>query len=128
MRELKYQAYHKGRRLMYDVHDLTWEVMPDGSTQLRADPGYAHMDIQDAEETVVGHHVELRQYTGKKDQHGQEIYEGDKLLPGRHLADYGPQVVKWSDEACAFCPGDEIMWDEVPWEIAGNIHEQPETT
>ncbi|MCT3526501.1 YopX family protein [Latilactobacillus curvatus] len=65
MREIKFRAWHKNRKTFLDFY---WAVDKLGRTFSILDK-YVYDEFTDE--------IELMQYTGLKDVHGIEIYEGD---------------------------------------------------
>ena len=67
MREIKFRAWEKHEKIMEDVHCVTFDF-PQG--------GKAHSSNINSYWYKQGN-IELMQYTGFKDKHGEDIYEGD---------------------------------------------------
>jgi uncharacterized phage protein (TIGR01671 family) len=68
MREIKFRAYHKEKRKMYDVEVIDF---PNGGVTLHL-PGEGWFGCAIDE-------VEMMEYTGLKDMNSKEIYEGDRI-------------------------------------------------
>lgn len=111
MREINFRAWDLGAEQMYD-----WESIKLHFSE--------HID----HEMVV-----VMQYTGLKDVHGTEIYEGDivhmhSVMPGCDIDEKG--IVKFIE--CAFLfektdgsDGWSIFNEATEIEVIGNIYENP---
>nr|DAT75636.1 MAG TPA: YopX protein [Caudoviricetes sp.] len=122
MREIKFRAWHKGKKIIVNV--LGIDILHKKTFFLNEDVDcYEHVDFKN---------IELMQYTGLKDKTEKEIYEGDIVkLRNNH----GMGVVKYYDEWGAFVVeyikprpivvlGTNYYKEDI--EVIGNIYENPE--
>ena len=122
MREIKFRAWHKGKKIMGEV--LGIDILHKEIFFSNEDVDcYEHSDFKD---------IELMQYTGLYDKKGKEIYEGDIV---KLRANHGIGIIKYSDEWGAFVVeyikprplvvlGMNYYKEDI--EILGNIYENPE--
>lgn len=118
MREIKFRAYCKKRKAIFDV---TWMLFNQSDVVLQVLP--------DTNALVSIKNIELMQYTGFKDKNGREIYEGDII---RIYNDEINEEDSWIDEVSyhmgGFFSGDEDLLGNVHFraKVIGNIYENPE--
>lgn len=126
-REIKFRAWLKGR-MVYITPDDDYFIDGDGRLVKieQIENGCNYQGFEDYE-------CNLMQYTGLKDKHGKEIYEGDivKFHYKRVIYKIGPVV--WND---MFGSWDIDCTDFVAYkslgkfnsvsEVIGNIYENPE--
>lgn len=134
MRELKFRAFLKSNRKMYDV--LTLDII---------DQKALIENTEDKERPLARYvrmsEIELMQFTGLKDTNGQEIYEGDILKVVRkysemdgtqgEVADFGEVLFDEGYAAYRVFGEDEIPEELCYWHqenpyVVGNIYENPE--
>jgi uncharacterized phage protein (TIGR01671 family) len=137
MRELKFRSwkmhYGKLRRCIFSPFGLIEYAQRHPEA-----PVLHNEDVNDIRDFMPNADV-IEQYTGLKDKHGKEIYEGDIVS---EEFEYGGEKaktiwqVRWCDDECAFelhyVSGFEVddCWlvadDEENYKVIGNIHENPE--
>ena len=119
MREIKFRAWHKEKKIMGEV--LGIDILHKEIFFSNEDVDcYEHTDFKD---------IELMEYTGLKDKNNKEIYEGDIVT--LHNSKY--KVIFNSKEAGFVLRDDEFEMN-IPFtnnnnkrmEIIGNIYENPE--
>jgi len=129
MRDIKFRAWDKKRKRIYEVIHLmrsTFEgIWCIGKGRNIIEDKEIHIDIQPDK-------CEVMQFTGLKDSHGKEIYEGD--IVSDHI---GVGVIEYVEKYAAFRINYQNM--ECKWfydytldgeresiEVIGNIYENPE--
>ena len=122
MREIKFRAWHKEKKIMGEV--LGIDILHKEIFFSNEDVDcYEHTDFKD---------IELMQYTGLKDKNNKEVYEGDIV---KLRANHGIGVIKYYDEWGAFVVeyikprpltvlGMNYYKEDI--EILGNIYKNPE--
>jgi uncharacterized phage protein (TIGR01671 family) len=116
MRTIKFRAWDKKKKLMFDVLELQFMVMnSNGGVRKVIGNG-----INGGAPVV--HDFELMQYTGLKDKNGKEIYEGDIVQMVDAFGKGRDELIKWDDEIMGFCP-DYASGENS--EVIGNIYENP---
>lgn len=125
MRPLKFRAWHKIRKEMYQVHGWHSEFVFKDTFDGVGNDGNPDK-LED---------VELMQFTGLKDSkrtekypEGQDIYEGD-IVKTTHIISIG--LIEYKNKGFLIKDlnqdiyvGDRYNWNDI--EIIGNIHENPE--
>ena len=122
MREIKFRAWNKDKRRMFDVfgldpnHVIPWRVGE-------------YLDCPHREDVV------LMQYTGLKDKHGKEIYQGD-IIKFISLDGGNPTIITWvifeNGAFRDFYYGEplsshiDMQHCGNPFSVIGNIYENPE--
>ena len=122
MREFKFRAWDRKRKLMFDSNNDNFHIAKhysDGSFH-----GYVSTDKKGEQREV-----ELMQFTGLKDKNGKEIYEGD-MLHWKTVNDDYKFVVEYGgldDMGQGMGIGFNVHESSVDiLEVIGNIYENPE--
>ena len=130
MREIKFRAWDKGKKVMLcpikDSEGETWYITGeygDVSFPFEIPRGYKFTGMP-------GDYI-LMQYTGLRDKNGVEIYEGDIVEYENGNAGYGrPRHEEISRDVIPnLCNHDEYFDDSSWWQtgwVIGNVHENPE--
>jgi len=122
MREIKFRAWDTvGNQWLWITGFETAETSKSDGYTL---DGIFHNGDYVGKEGIV-----LMQYTGLKDRHGQEIYEGDILRDD----EMGLNVVRWEDGSFwleMFYEGGQSLMEHLSdynevCEVIGNIYEHP---
>lgn len=121
-RPIKFRAWHKAEKRMFDVYDLSWfsGIFLIGDEQSWDKGKYGSGEVS------------LMQFTGLKDSQRRDIYEGDILELNGAIA----KVVYWTNPpefGLDYCYRNEDEWcddwnlsdDSERMVIIGNIHEHP---
>nr|DAN08771.1 MAG TPA: YopX protein [Caudoviricetes sp.] len=124
MREIKFMAWHKEKKILREVFEISFS---GGYVILAGFGSFGEIEapIRD---------VELMQYAGLKDKNGIEIYEGDVVSFKSAHSDYDYKTigeVVWYRGEAAFlveCDGEIFKhFDEIrEIEVLGNIYKTPE--
>ena len=112
-REIKFRAWDKKNKRIYEVWELTLEE--DGSVDVLRMWG-----MNGRQMFKFGGEIELMQYTGLKDKNGKEIYEGDivKTNNKRIFSIEIPDIF--------YKLADGSWMTETDFGVIGNIYENPE--
>ena len=123
MRTIKFRAWD-GKK-MRAICELHWDTL-----------GRFIKTVTDANYLLYPKDIELMQFTGLKDQHGKEIYEGDLLINHGVTNDMKQRIFKavWNDTAARYSLKDIAanMYtsmdrnDTSRCEVIGNIYENPD--
>lgn len=125
MREIKFRAWDKIFKEMGNVACLNLsEFSTDHIIKNKSHPNFYNQTFNN---------LILMQYTGLKDVHGKEIYEGDIII---ELYDGKPKhsipsncIVEWgfhSDHSSYMYQLGWNLWEEEEYKVVGNIYENPE--
>ena len=120
MREIKFRAWHKKEKMIYEVLEInifSQEVILTYTENFETDRWEYLKDI------------ELMQFTGLKDKNGKEIYEGDII---RVIGDPERYEIFWNERFATFelkYTGNSLGYTINSYEkveVIGNIYENPE--
>jgi len=119
MREIKFRAWHKKDKKMYEV------------IRMELDDNHGNMwveVIRDGDYSCGMDEIELMQYTGLPDMEAKEMYELDIVERGSYRG-----IIKWDDIEARFriyCDRGQIGFVNYPidpsWKVIGNIWEHPQ--
>lgn len=113
MREIKFRAWDKPGKHMY----FSFPIVSHGEWNI-----FYLSDLVDKFES--GNYI-LMQYTGLRDRHGKEIYEGDIVRSSAEIVLVEWRGEMWTEEG--FITGfSELFEGANCYEIIGNVYENPE--
>lgn len=132
MREIKFRLYSKLAKKYIDYITIGFSKtgeLRNYSTEIGMGP-------------VLEDNYIVEQYTGLKDKHGKEIYEGDIVeqfvcgvikFKGKEAGRKTVWQVRWNEEECCFelhyvsgsLFGDSLMSVDDDYEVIGNIQQNP---
>lgn len=126
MREVKFRAWHNGQQKMYPADEL-------GADQLTLSVdgrGFINVHGGSRELSQFIYDMVPLQYTGLKDKHEQEIYEGDVVCFGERRnfqVAWADKYGAWYIVPCGNYENDSPLGKfEKAAEVIGNIYENPE--
>jgi uncharacterized phage protein (TIGR01671 family) len=132
MREIRFRAWDKiNEKMLTPLSGILWgkAVVPTDYVQglFNGEVPHNYTYFADGEMLLV-ENAELMQYTGLKDKHGKEIYEGDIL---RNPDDKVMCFVRWDRGGFMAHFDDRFRFDlfnaePALYAIIGNIYEHPE--
>lgn len=143
MRKIKYRAWQKDSKSMYEVSGI--QDYKDGSVRVFSNQAQIGGRLSDRFKKIKDKwNIELMQSTGLFDKNGKEIYEGDYITTdeGYDEPDILNRIV-WNEDKAAFVieawmgdnEWDDSVNDEIYWqsrdkknrlkdfEVRGNIYE-----
>ena len=133
MREIKFRAWDEKRIAFIDIESNKLIINLQGQLMMKCKSKmtngfYSWDDYYYSEKN----NCILEQYTGLKDKHGKEIYEGDILNGGNYQGSLALGIVVFENGAFICKPIGRFMesFEEGyrfnRLQIIGNIHENPE--
>lgn len=139
-REILFRGQHrrKGEKVKLDGTPVESKWVYGGICQFNEDRSIIYQTKPEFKKYSV-YTDTVGQYTGLTDRNGRKIFEGDII---KYVDKYGQEVlsyiVEWSKDSCMFflkCIGFDDRFDSnfdvfygepEPFEIIGNIHDNPE--
>ena len=137
-REIKFRAWDKVNKNIVPLWGISWKAWDrniDGGGSING-----ILIERDGTEDRLENEIELMQFTGLKDKNGKEIYEGDiveykdswserehliKNRTKRQVVDFVDGVF-YPVSKVGFDGEQEPSLDSDPFEVIGNIYENPE--
>jgi len=130
MREIKFRAWCKERKKMYEPNCIILNSHPKEKNPLIWANLWGYDIIEQKDIILHAEKIELMQFTGLKDKNGKEIYEGDiveyedcLLLIKWFSNGFGYEIIKQKNKNIIhdirLYRSDEIF------KIVGNIYEKP---
>jgi len=108
------------REIKFRVWDGENMISPDSIGR----SGYAHWKSN----SIPNFSNELMQYTGLRDKHGAEVYEGDwvRAYGGTGKIIFLHAMFAWDCSEDVVYALDQLSKGEIEFEVIGNIYENPE--